>query len=376
MKKLLLIVLSFNLVYAKNFQAGLSYQIPPSQKIKLRISQIPSPYPWTERDEKGHLISPKKGSIIIASSLEDTVIKDNYGEAFTLPAGSRFYGNIIDTKDSKNFWKDASVLIKFNKLEIAKTPIEFTEQDLESLEKYDGKKSKLTNKGLEIDAINFDSKQNSNLFKNIGLNFSKSAAYTLGGLISGPFITYMISANLTNPATAFATMSNPYISTSSAALGAALGLAYGIKHKGKDLDIQPGTQIDLIIQNPWTITNNLDKTPIVNKTKYANFDLRLIKTKLIHDAFGDHLLKISVQYDNKTGEELRYNSFVLVDSMGHSYYPTIESINEDLLEELPEQEQLDLCYSVEFPKTIYQLKVIKLSNHKTLALIDNIYLQK
>lgn len=320
------------------YKAGLQYEIPKTQQISLRITQIPTKYPWIERDLDWKVKQPQEGSIIVAENIEDLILKDAYGENFIIPQGSKFYAKLSDSKQAQSFWRNGKAELDFYKLEINKQSI-----DLESMV--------------------FDSSAKSQLLGNSVRNIARTGAMTIAGAIAAPLIVFKISSLV---GLGFA--SNPYMLGGAAAVGAGIGLVYGIKQKGKDFHIEPGVDIKLELKDPWLISKELEQSPERTKTPINNnFALRILDIKKSKDEFNDTCLKVSIAYENKTNEMLNYNSFLLTDSMGKEYEPSLTSISGDFDETLPKSGTLNLYFPVDFYKTTHTLQVVRYFDHKVLA---------
>jgi hypothetical protein len=370
----LCVFITANPIHARTLEAGISYQMPEKTEIVVKVSHLPTIYPWLERDENSKVKIPKNGSEVITQTSSDIELGTLSGKSLVLPAGSRIIGYIVNQKAPKSFWRSGDLKIKFTRIEIPDSSTEFKSKDDLPLSSYDGKhaiKSTSNSNDKQIDisdsSIEYTGKEN-----NLGANIASTAGYTVAGAIAAPIITYMIGANLASSAAGFAAISNPYVAGGSAALGGALGLIYGISKKGKTIELEPGKELKIVLDEPWLISKALSEieTNKIASPVNKNFDLKIIKTKITKDAFGDKALKLSIAYNNKTNEEISYNSFQVIDSMGSTFYPSTESISEEYFDEFPNQGVIDLYFGVEFPKALHQLKVLKRSDRKTLALIN------
>ena len=147
------------------------------------------------------------------------------------------------------------------------------------------------------------------------------AAYTVGGALIAPFIAYKIAG-------IFA-FSSPYITGGAAALGAAAGLATGIYSKGKNFNLEPGSEIKIKLNNDWIISQfeeeNLaealllsqnDETKVreilsppkkISEEGYQELsfqvlekplDIKINEVKKASSSFGKKCLKINLNYKN------------------------------------------------------------------------------
>lgn len=322
---------------------GLHYQLPKSQTIKLRVTKIPKKFPWVERNLDGEVELAEVGSTIIAENIDPITISDPYDGEITIQAGAKFYAEITGGKKAKSFWRKGEVQLEFNKLELKQGP------------------------SIDISDIDFDSSKNSNIFLSGISNVSKTAVTGVAGAIAAPLLVFSISS-----IAGVAMMSNPMIAGATAAVGGGAGVVYGIKRKGKSFILEPGTELELELKEPWLISDALGKAsyPMISETldkKKSLFDLNIIKVRKSKDDFGDKAIKISLKYNNKTNEELRYNSFQLVDSMGKEYQASSKSFDDEIWGKLPKKGKLDLYFTSEFPDTTHHLEVVRYIDRKTIA---------
>lgn len=326
----------------KVLKTNLHYQLPEAQTIKLRITQIPKKFPWVERDLDGKVELPEIGSTVIAENIDPITLKDPYAKDLTIQAGAKFYAQIIGGKKAQSFWRKGNAQLEFYKLELKQGP------------------------KIDISKIDFDSSKNSNLLLTGIENISKTAANGIGGAIAAPLLVFSISS-----LAGIAILSNPVLAGATAAVGGGIGIAAGVARKGQSFILEPGTELEVQIKEPWLVTEALSNAdyPMISETltKPSDFDLKIIKIRSVKDDFGDKAIKISIEYDNRTKQELRYNSFQLVDSMGKEYEASSKSFNSEYFGKLPKTGKLDLYFTSEFPNTTHHLKVLRYLDRKTLA---------
>ncbi len=346
-KKVLLLILSAQLlvpnVLAETYKTGISYAIPKSQAIRLRVTKIPTEYPWIEREDDWTVKLPELGSSIIAENVEDIKLTDSYGTNFTIPAGSKFYAKLSNSSKAKSFWRKGHAELSFNKLEIA------------------------GNKPIDLSQLEFNSKDKVNVVGDSLKNIATTGALAVAGAVALPLMVFQISS-----LAGMGMMSNPYALGGAAALGGGIGLVYGIKRQGQAFIIEPGTELDMKIEDPWLISKQMeaaaDQGSMVKQLPVNDkFKLEVLGVKKAKDEFDDTCLRISIAYDNKTGEELRYTSFQLVDSMGKEYEPSISSFDSSVFGQLPKQTTLNLYFATDFPNTVHQLQVLRYQDRKVLA---------
>ena len=191
-----------------------------------------------------------------------------------------------------------------------------------------------------------------------------------------------------------------------AAVGASAGLAYGIYSKGKNFNLEPGSELKIKLNNDWLISQLEDEhlaeaimlmrdeskfkknsNSIETKIQKAFTDelleagyqelvthnikqpveLKINKVKKSGSEFGKKCMKVNLDYQNNSKESLRYLSFRLVDSMNKDYFPESKSIRAGELSELPRQRTLDLFYCVDFIKAIHSLEVRGMESYQLLA---------
>lgn len=352
---------------------GLQYSIPKNQKLELRVTQVPKKLPWLEKDEEGILLAPENDSIIVAQTIEDIEIMDQYGSKKTIPAETKFYAKVLETTPAKSFWRKGKAKLEF----FAIDPYAYTEnfEPDYSMSKYNGKDFIQPSKSIsqvKLEA-NLDYNSKGNSFKDTVKNLSSTGGYAVAGAIAAPFAVFALTG-IAGKALAFSAVSNPYVLGGAAAVGASAGLAYGIMKKGKTINLEPGSELEIKLENPWLIVSALEKSEsknhVLENEENKNFELDILKVKKARDEFGDRCIKISIYYENYTEEEMHYSSFQLVDSMGKEYEPSISSFDANIFGELPKKGNLDLYFNAEFPKTLHQLRALRIYDQKPLAIAD------
>jgi hypothetical protein len=323
-------------------QAQLHYQVPKSQKIKLRVTKIPKKFPWVERNLDGAVELPELGSTIISENIEAISLQDPYGKIAIIPAGSKFYSQISSKSKAKSFWRKGHAQLEFYKLELQQGQV------------------------IEIEDIQFDSAENSNFISSSIKNISTTAATSIAGAVAAPLLVFKISS-----LAGWGMASNPALLGGAAAIGGGIGLSYGIKRNGEQFIIEPGTELEIDIKEPWLIAEAIDNPSAMSSESISQtpspIDLIITKVKHKRDDYGDKCIRVSLKYHNHSKEELHYTSFQLVDSMGKTYSPSPQSFNDEYFGKLPEQGELNLYFSSEFPNTTHQLQVLKYLDRKVLA---------
>jgi hypothetical protein len=378
MKRFFLIVslLLQNYVHAAEpLKAGVQYEMPKHQKLDLRITQVSKRLPWLERDDNGKLISPDLGSIIVAQNIEDIKVLDQYGSEKTLPKGTKFYAKVIGTKPAKSFWRKGSAELRFFAIDPHGSEELYAPRY--SMGEYNGKdlvQPSLSSNTIELDSeLNYTSQPTN--FKDSLENISAVGAYAVAGAIAAPLMIFSSSSLLAKIAS-FSAISNPYLLGGVSAIGASAGLAYGIMKQGKSINLEPGSELEIKLEDPWLIVQALEEAELDGtnatrkKEQNAIFDLTINQVKKTKDDFGDPCLRVSISYLNKSDLELRYSSFQLVDSMGKEYEPNYSSVSQEVFGELPKQGNFDLFFNVEFPKTRHQLRVLRMHDQKAIAVAD------
>ena len=379
MKRIALIIL-VNIFLLNNYcfaketvKLGASYQIKEKQIINLRVTQVPKKYPWIEKDLDGKTINPEYDSKVIAENIRAIEIKDEYGEKYTIPAGSKFFARVVEVVPSKSFWRKEKIKLDFYALAISDGKFdEYFEET--SFQAYDGTNSiQPLDSEARIDfdkELSFDSRKDESA-KDIIKNIAMLGGYTLGGAIAGPFMLFSISS-IIGTATTISALSNPYVIGGAAAIGGAVGLTAGIMRKGSDMKIEPGQKIKISLDNTWSITKLLDdklknKSPLVSETINDQFILDILSVKKISDSFGDNALHLSIYFKNKTKQEITYTSFILIDSTGKAYEANVDDLSPDFFEGLPKEGTLRISFTVDYPDAPHQLKVLDSRSRSTLA---------
>lgn len=330
-------------------KASIQYEVEKGYKIPLRVTFMPSKYPWLERDDKGHIKPPEVASVIVTQNIEDVILEGGIdNQKLMIPKGSKFHARVKEVVKNKSFLRDGYVVLEFFKLEVpgGAVPIE----------------------------ANSDTKDRS--IKNKLRKAGKVSAYTAGGAIAGPIITYIILSKASLFGLAVA--SNPYVIGGSAAVGGAIGFAIGISRKGKFNTIVPGAELNLNLGNTWVLqlSESIAKINEKNASKLAQIqkakkrypvDLEVLSVKKIKSVFGGGGLAVKFQYKNKTREQLRFTSFKLYDSMGKEYDVEPKNINDDIIGTVPKEGEITLHFGVDFPKAIHTLKILRPFNRKVMA---------
>jgi hypothetical protein len=225
--------------------------------------------------------------------------------------------------------------------------------------------------------LNADNMELRESFSNKASKVGKALGYTLGGALIAPLVSYQIAGVLA--------FSNPYITGGAAATGAGIGLAYGIASKGKNFNLEPGSEIKLKLNNDWLLSE-LDSKSLISSESQADVGditkssmeqpknqlakkalLKINKVKKTASNFNQKCLKINLDYENKSTEAIRFLSFRLVDSMNKEYFPDGDSFKGGQLAELPRTGNLNLLYCVDFSKAIYNLELRGMNSYELLA---------
>lgn len=380
MRNLLLILLSLSFLFnqkalaTETLKAGVKYSIPKDQKIELRITKVPKKLPWLERDDDGKVEAPEEDSVIVAQNIEDLEITDEYGTKKIIPQGTKFYAKVLETTPAKSFWRKGKAKLEFFAIDPYGAEEKFKPDY--SMSKYNGKDLVEIKPGaghVEFEG-ELDYKSKGNGVKDTLTNISETGGYAVAGAIAAPFVVFGVTKGL-GTLFAFSAVTNPYVLGGTAAVGATAGLAYGIMKKGKTINLEPGSELEIELANPWMVVSALEdaeakKKELAKQEQNNNFELKVLEVKKKRDEFGDQCLRVSIHYENKTKEELRYSSFQLVDSMGKEYEPSISSFDGSIFGELPKKGNLQLYFNTEFPKTLHQLRALRIYDQKALATAD------
>lgn len=320
------------------------YFIPKGEKIKIRVSQIPSKYPWVDRDLEGKVLPPKLGDVIISESYEDLVI----GPGKVLPAGTKFYAYVKRITPPGRF-KKGNVILNFFKAELNQNSVALN-QDVEN--------------------------DHNSIIGNSASKLATVSAGAAGGALAGVFLTYQIGGT--------AAFSSAYVPAGAAALGAGLGIASGILSRKGIKTVEPGSELQLELDNDWVLSLAKDRdgkpkiastkssqapsrTKVKQQTSAPGVEINVTKVKKKKNLFGDKCLAVTFDYKNNTKNRLRHSSFKLVDSMGKSYEPSPHSMQDNLFGELPRFGTLTLYYAAEFLKAPHNLTAVKQYNQKVLG---------
>ena len=363
-----LLILAINPLSAveRSLKAHIEYKLEYDEEIPLRVTQIPTDFGMINKDIEGKLIPLNTNAEVVLENIYDIRLSENSDSdnqqgsisKILLPKGSKFYAKVKSSELAKSFNRDGFVTLEFYKIEVNIS-------------------SKSQSISIPQGVLNADNIELRESFSNKASKVGKSLGYTLGGALIAPLVSYQIAGVLA--------FSNPYITGGAAATGAAIGLAYGIASKGKNFNLEPGSEIKLKLNNDWLLSE-LDSQSLINSevqgdikdiTKSSTIEpknqlakkalLKINKVKKTASNFNQKCLKINLDYENKSTEAIRFLSFRLVDSMNKEYFPDGDSFKGGQLAELPQTGNLDLIYCVDFSKAIYNLELRGVNSYELLA---------
>jgi hypothetical protein len=344
----------------RSLKAHIEYKLEYDEEIPLRVTQIPTDFGMIDKDIEGKLIPLNTNAEVVLENIYDirlseNSISDNQQGSISkilLPKGSKFYAKVKSSELAKSFNRDGFVTLEFYKIEV-------------------GVSSKSQSISIPEGVLNADNMELRESFSNKASKVGKAIGYTLGGALIAPLLSYQIAGVLA--------FSNPYVTGGAAATGAAIGLAYGIASKGKNFNLEPGSEIKLKLNNDWLLSeldssdtkaqeNIIEAITAQSKAQLAKKALlKINKIKKTASNFNQKCLKINLDYENKSTEAIRFLSFRLVDSMNKEYFPDGGSFKGGQLAELPLGGNLDLIYCVDFSKAIYNLELRGMNSYELLA---------
>ena len=370
---LMLLVINPLSAVERSLKAHIEYKLEYDEEIPLRVTQIPTDFGMINKDIEGKLIPLNTNAEVVLENIYDIRLSENTnakGQLSTnnmkeelssdslkilLPKGSKFYAKVKSSELAKSFNRDGFVTLEFYKIEVNIS-------------------SKSQSISIPQGVLKADNMELRESFSNKASKVGKAIGYTLGGALIAPLVSYQIAGVLA--------FSNPYITGGTAATGAAIGLAYGIASKGKNFNLEPGSEIKLKLNNDWLLSE-LDSESFINTKAQENIKeptdtelktqlaqkalLKINKIKKTASNFNQKCLKINLDYENKSTEAIRFLSFRLVDSMNKEYFPDSDSFKGGQLAELPRGGNLDLTYCVDFSKAIYNLELRGVNSYELLA---------
>jgi hypothetical protein len=332
-------------VPAAKYNLGTTYTIAKLKNIKLRVTSIPTEFSWINRDLEGKVIVPEEGSVIVFENLEPIKMSDLDGESSQFPEGTKFYARLSSKTEAKKFHRKGKAKLMFFQIKVP------------GMEKE-----------IKLDGTEFSSQDSTNVIGDGLKAIGKVGAYSLGGALAAPLMTFAIAGS---GVLGLGLLSNPYVLLGSSAVGGAAGFVYGLQKKGDDFILEPGTEIKLDLGEPWKLAGSMthDQQALVAKQNQINdkFKLDILKIKKTRDIFDDKCIKVSVSYENNTGEDLHYTNFLLVDSMGKEFYPSIPRLDDYSSDGLPRKANIDLYFASDFINAIHKLEVRRLHDQKLLA---------
>ena len=364
---------SQDLILERSLKAHIEYKLEYDEEIPLRVTQIPTDFGMINKDVEGKLIPLNTNAEVVLENIYDIRLSENSnakGQLSTnnmkeelssdslrilLPKGSKFYAKVKSSELAKSFNRDGFVTLEFYKIEVNIS-------------------SKSQSISIPQGVLKADNMELRESFSNKASKVGKALGYTLGGALIAPLVSYQIAGVLA--------FSNPYVTGAAAATGAAIGLAYGIASKGKNFNLEPGSEIKLKLNNDWLLSE-LDSESFINTKAQENIKeptstepktqlaqkalLKINKIKKTASNFNQKCLKINLDYENKSTEAIRFLSFRLVDSMNKEYFPDGDSFKGGQLAELSQTGNLDLIYCVDFSKAIYNLELRGMNSYELLA---------
>jgi hypothetical protein len=387
----LLILLVINPLSAveRSLKAHIEYKLEYDEEIPLRVTQIPTNFGMIDKDIEGKLVPLNTNAEVVLENIYDIRLSENLGVELCeqslddqprnltkvlLPKGSKFYAKVKNAEFAKSFNRDGFIELEFYKIDVI-TPVQRKDVVL------NGAREQSQNQFQSIPipqgVLNADNMELRESFSNKASKVGKALGYTLGGALIAPLVSYQIAGVLA--------FSNPYITGGAAATGAGIGLAYGIASKGKNFNLEPGSEIKLKLNNDWLLSE-LDSKSLISSESQADVGditkssmeqpknqlakkalLKINKVKKTASNFNQKCLKINLDYENKSTEAIRFLSFRLVDSMNKEYFPDGDSFKGGQLAELPRTGNLNLLYCVDFSKAIYNLELRGMNSYELLA---------
>jgi hypothetical protein len=387
----LLILLVINPLSAveRSLKAHIEYKLEYDEEIPLRVTQIPTNFGMIDKDIEGKLVPLNTNAEVVLENIYDIRLSENLGVELCeqslddqprnltkvlLPKGSKFYAKVKNAEFAKSFNRDGFIELEFYKIEVI-TPVQRKDVVL------NGAREQSQNQFQSIPipqgVLSADNMELRESFSNKASKVGKAIGYTLGGALIAPLVSYQIAGVLA--------FSNPYITGGAAATGAGIGLAYGIASKGKNFNLEPGSEIKLKLNNDWLLSE-LDSKSLISSESQADVGditkssmeqpknqlakkalLKINKVKKTASNFNQKCLKINLDYENKSTEAIRFLSFRLVDSMNKEYFPDGDSFKGGQLAELPRTGNLNLLYCVDFSKAIYNLELRGMNSYELLA---------
>jgi hypothetical protein len=386
-----LLILAINPLSAveRSLKAHIEYKLEYDEEIPLRVTQIPTDFGMIDKDIEGKLIPLNTNAEVVLENIYDIRLSENLGVELCeqspddqprnltkvlLPKGSKFYAKVKSSELAKSFNRDGFIELEFYKIEVI-TPVQRKDVVL------NGAREQSQNQFQSIPipqgVLSADNIELRESFSNKASKVGKAIGYTLGGALIAPLVSYQIAGVLA--------FSNPYITGGAAATGAGIGLAYGIASKGKNFNLEPGSEIKLKLNNDWLLSR-LDSQSLISSESQADVGditkssmeqvenqlankalLKINKVKKTASNFNQKCLKINLDYENKSTEAIRFLSFRLVDSMNKEYFPDGDSFKGGQLAELPRTGNLNLLYCVDFSKAIYNLELRGMNSYELLA---------
>ena len=313
----LLILLVINPLSAveRSLKAHIEYKLEYDEEIPLRVTQIPTDFGMINKDIEGKLIPLNTNAEVVLENIYDIRLSENTnakGQLSTnnmkeelssdslkilLPKGSKFYAKVKSSELAKSFNRDGFVTLEFYKIEVNIS-------------------SKSQSISIPQGVLKADNMELRESFSNKASKVGKAIGYTLGGALIAPLVSYQIAGVLA--------FSNPYVTGGAAATGAAIGLAYGIASKGKNFNLEPGSEIRLKLNNDWLLSE-LDSESFINTKAQENIKeptstepktqlaqkalLKINKIKKTASNFNQKCLKINLDYENKSTESIVPNQW-------------------------------------------------------------------
>lgn len=332
-------LLTINLSFAESKEASSLIRGYVSNKahtpLKLKVFQMEEEFFYlSEKNLDDNSISPHLNMRVVAENINDYSLNIEDEKIF-VPQATKLSGFISQIEPPKKFNKKGFYRVTFDKA-VCPSGEEIV------------LKSKITSKSQSA-------------IYNPAHHVGKAALGLVGGSLAGALFTYQLGG------LGLALATHGYSLAAGAATGGFVGTVGGVTSKGKDVSIEPGSELVLIPIDevsldelkqisckPSEIKNieisEADKAP-------DSVQLEMLKVKQKKDLLGETLLKIKFKITNNSSEAYRLNNFIVRDSQGKEYTASIMDVKTDIFTELLPNETttIALDFFVDHPKASHWL---------------------
>ncbi|MDX1918585.1 MAG: hypothetical protein SFT81_05545 [Candidatus Caenarcaniphilales bacterium] len=263
--------------------------------LKLRLLQLPmDPDLYSANfDLEERFQPPEAGDPIISELTEAVMVDGNTG----LPAGTRFFGEVVRVNPPKHFGLDGSIELSFGSFQ---TP----DGQLLKIEPVDHRRKLAERTKLQ----------------NLAYGTARSALYGVGGAATGALAAVYFAG------IAGVALAPIYVVSSGAGVGLVVGVISSILKKGKPGRLQPGDEIQVSLAQDLSLpvikkSDLPSQSPHNSMYTLPGLFVKITKLEVFQDDFGKSVLLVSLAIHNQTQLSLDTNNLSLKAPYGREFVP-------------------------------------------------------